>query len=224
MRVGVLERPAARPDVGALRGPVASDIEHLLRLQPSEALLRGGLGRLAARFQERMTGERRVPHGRQAGLAVRLVVRDDKQASRSRRARRRAAGGPAGSRGRRTSCTALAIAGKMAPRPSRPFRRSLTKATAAAMARLRGPSGTADRPAAGPRRSPRRTAPTAASDAGLSATPHISGGVVNNSLIVTPRGLRARGLSAAARGAGPEPSAPNTKSCRGERETSAAAA
>ena len=38
MRIGVLERPAARPHVGPLRGPVAGDVEDLLRLQPGKRL------------------------------------------------------------------------------------------------------------------------------------------------------------------------------------------
>ena len=41
MGVVVLERPAARPHVGALHRPVALDVEHLLRQQPVEPLLGG---------------------------------------------------------------------------------------------------------------------------------------------------------------------------------------
>ena len=39
MGIVVLERPAARPHVGAFHGPVALEVQHLPRLQPVERLL-----------------------------------------------------------------------------------------------------------------------------------------------------------------------------------------
>ena len=112
MRVGVLERPAARPDVRPLRRPVA-------RRRPAPAAAsasrgprwRPRLGRLAADLEQRVGDERRVPHRRHAGLAIGLVVLDDEQLV-ERGARDGAiADGRADSRARRTSSRELAIAG-----------------------------------------------------------------------------------------------------------------
>ena len=79
MRIGVLERPAARPDVGTLDRPVSLDVEHLERREPVERRPhRLGPG-FAPSLKQRMSGERRVPHGRQAGLAIGLILADDEQ-------------------------------------------------------------------------------------------------------------------------------------------------
>ena len=79
MRIGVLERPAARPHIGTLDGPVALDVEHLERLEPVERRPHRLAARFTARFQQRMGGKRRVPHRRQARLAIGLVLADDEQ-------------------------------------------------------------------------------------------------------------------------------------------------
>ena len=79
MRVGVLERPAARPDVRTPGGPVALDVEDLERLEPVERRPhRLGAG-VAAGFEQRVGGERGVPDRRQAGLAIGLVLADDEE-------------------------------------------------------------------------------------------------------------------------------------------------
>ena len=79
MRIGVLERPASRPGVRPLRRPVADDVEDLQGLQPLESSARPTPALVVAGFEQRMHGERRVPHRRQARLAIGLVVPDDEQ-------------------------------------------------------------------------------------------------------------------------------------------------
>ncbi len=74
MRIGVLERPSARPHVGPPRHPVALDLEDLLRHQPIETLAGLRDRALAADLEQRVTGEPGVPHRRDAGLAVGLVL------------------------------------------------------------------------------------------------------------------------------------------------------
>ena len=103
MRVGVLERPAAGPHVRPPRHPVALDVEHLQRHQPIEALARLRDRALAADLEQRVAGERGVPHRRHAGLAIGLVVLAPPAACRSTCARSRAADRPPDSRARRTS-------------------------------------------------------------------------------------------------------------------------
>ena len=73
VRVLVLERPATRPQVGTLVGPVALDLQFLQRLQPVERLL--DRPRLVGRgLHQGVRGQHRVPDGRQAGLAERLLA------------------------------------------------------------------------------------------------------------------------------------------------------
>ena len=74
MGVGILERPAAGPQIGPPRDPVAAHVEDLLRGEPVEAAL--GLGRraLAADFQQRVANQAGVPDRRDAGLAIGLVL------------------------------------------------------------------------------------------------------------------------------------------------------
>src|SRR5271167_2965003 len=79
MRIGVLEGPASRPNVRPLYGPVADDVDNLQRLQPLESSARPAPALVVAGFEQRMRGERRVPHRRQARLAIGLVVSDDEQ-------------------------------------------------------------------------------------------------------------------------------------------------
>ena len=74
MRVGVLECPAARADVGPPRDPVAADIEHLLGHKPIEAAFDLRDRVLAADFQQSMTGEPGIPDRRDARLAIGLVL------------------------------------------------------------------------------------------------------------------------------------------------------
>ena len=79
MGVVVLERPAARTDVGRLHRPVALEVEHLPRLQPVEALLHLRERVFAAGLRQRVAGQRGVPHRRDAGLAIGLVLADHQQ-------------------------------------------------------------------------------------------------------------------------------------------------
>ena len=79
MRIGVLERPAARPNVRTLNGPVALDVKDLERREPIERRTHRLAARFTSRFKQRMGGERRVPHRRQTRLAIGLVLADDEQ-------------------------------------------------------------------------------------------------------------------------------------------------
>ena len=79
MGVVVLERPAAGTHVGPLHRPVALDVQHLLRQQPVEALLGLPSSRFAAGLEQRVAGQRGVPHRRDAGLAIGLVLADHQQ-------------------------------------------------------------------------------------------------------------------------------------------------
>ena len=60
----------------ALRGPVALDVQHLLGHQPIQTLFGRRQGLLAAGFDQGMAGQRGVPHRRNAGLAIGLVLAD----------------------------------------------------------------------------------------------------------------------------------------------------
>ena len=79
MRVGVLEGPAAGPHVRPLERPVAFHVEHLQRAKPVEPALRAGDGACLAGLQQRVGGERGVPHRRDAGLAIGFAGFDDQQ-------------------------------------------------------------------------------------------------------------------------------------------------
>ena len=91
MRVGVLERPAAGPQPRTDRRPVADRIEHLLVGEPIERLPDRGCEPRLASLHQRMTGERSVPHRRQARLAIALLAVDDDEL-----AERRGGGDPVG--------------------------------------------------------------------------------------------------------------------------------
>ena len=79
MRIGVLERPAARPHIRALDGPVALDVEDLERREPIERRAHRLAAGFAPRFKQRVGGERRVPHRRQTRLAIGLILANDEQ-------------------------------------------------------------------------------------------------------------------------------------------------
>ncbi len=74
--VVVLEGPAAGANIRPLHRPVALDVQHLLRQQPVQPLFRRRQRLLAAGFDQGMTGQRGVPHRRNAGLAIGLVLAD----------------------------------------------------------------------------------------------------------------------------------------------------
>ena len=73
MRIGVLERPAARAHVRPPRDPIALDVEHLIGPQPFEPLHDPPHRLLVAGLQQRVAGEPGVPDRRHAGLAIGLV-------------------------------------------------------------------------------------------------------------------------------------------------------
>ena len=79
MRIGVLERPTARPNVRTLNGPVAFDVKDLERGEPIERRAHRLAASFAPRFKQRVGGERRVPHRRQTRLAIGLILADDEQ-------------------------------------------------------------------------------------------------------------------------------------------------
>ena len=72
----VLECPTARTRGRAFHSPVALEVEHLPRLQPVQALLGFRRRPFSTRFHQRVTGQRGVPHWRDAGLAIGLVFAD----------------------------------------------------------------------------------------------------------------------------------------------------
>ena len=142
MRIGVLERPAAGTHVRALVRPVAdtsSTCRGASQSRPARALAQR---LVAAHLDQRMARPAPCPRParRRAGNRPRRPLTTS-SLSIGWRAIARLAGGRADSRARRTSSRVLAIAGKMAPSPSSPFSRSVTKATASSIARLRGPHG-----------------------------------------------------------------------------------
>ena len=78
MRIGILERPAAGPHRRPPFGPVALHVEYLPRQTAIASAAprsphRGGI----AGFEQRMAGKRRIPHRRNAGLAIGLAIVDD---------------------------------------------------------------------------------------------------------------------------------------------------
>src|SRR5262249_21369228 len=72
--IGVLERPAARADIGPARGPIAFDVEHLPRRQPVETFVDLRNGTVPPCLEQAMTGERGIPNRRNARLAIGLVL------------------------------------------------------------------------------------------------------------------------------------------------------
>ena len=79
MRVGILERPAARTHARAPRAPIADEIEDLQRREPFQPA-DGALDRLlAAGFEQRVAGQHTVPHRRHARLAIGLVRFHDEE-------------------------------------------------------------------------------------------------------------------------------------------------
>ena len=194
MGIGVLEGPAAGAHVGPARRPIAQLLEHLQRPQPVERLPIGFRDLLAADLQQRVQRQRRVPHRREAGLAIGLVLLDDEQLLDRRRARPARSDRPWDSRAASNISTELTMAGKIAPSPSSPLSRSVTKSTALSIARLRGRlrENKARRSAASDRS--RRTArPKGTSDARPSASAAPSSGGVDEQLVDAGcfRGLRA---------------------------------
>ena len=197
MRIGVLERPAARPQIGAARDPVAAHIEHLQRHQPIEAALDLRHGALAAGFQERMRGKPGVPDRRHARLAIGLVVVQRRAASRSICAQWRVADRSSEYPSASYIITLLAMAGKIAPSPSSPLSRSPTQATAWSIARCRvsfGKNGSAARSTLSTARKNQNHDAFCCGAFGVG--PSISGGSRNSSSIRTPFALRARGFFA----------------------------
>jgi hypothetical protein len=74
MWVLVLKGPAARSEPGARRGPIADHLKHLLAGDPIERVPDVRLKPNVADFHQRVTGERRVPDRRQAGLAIQVIA------------------------------------------------------------------------------------------------------------------------------------------------------
>ncbi len=74
MIIAVLEGPAAGADIRARHRPVALHVEDLAGLEPVKPAHSRRLGRHAARFQHGVGGERRVPHRRNAGLAIDFAI------------------------------------------------------------------------------------------------------------------------------------------------------
>ena len=79
VRIGVLEGPAAGPDIGPPRDPIAFDIEDLLRRQPLQTFAHLRYGLIAAALEQAVTGERRIPNRRNARLAIGLVLVHDEK-------------------------------------------------------------------------------------------------------------------------------------------------
>jgi hypothetical protein len=85
------------------------------------------------------------------------------------------------------------MAGKIPPSPSSPLSRSSTKLTALSIARRRGSAGNIGSASRNSRSSRAKAWPIAEPVGGAIQSRTLSGGSVNSSAIVTPRGLRARG-------------------------------
>ncbi len=77
--VGILEGPAAGPEPGPGIRPVAVDVQHLLVGEPVHRLLDRWILAVDAGLQQGMGDERRIPDGRDAGLAIGLVVAQHEQ-------------------------------------------------------------------------------------------------------------------------------------------------
>ena len=69
-----MERPAPRPDIWTLGGPIPFHIKHLSWLQPFEPLDDAFTFSLASGFEKAVGGEPRIPDRRHARLAVNLIV------------------------------------------------------------------------------------------------------------------------------------------------------
>src|SRR5258708_25496155 len=78
--VVVLECPPARPNAAPFFFPVSLDVEYLATLKPIESLRNAKLRLAIAGLQQRVTSERGVPDGRNAGLAIGFIILDDHQA------------------------------------------------------------------------------------------------------------------------------------------------
>ena len=74
MRIGILERPAARPHVRALAAQSPSTSSICCGASQSRPCRPAPASALAADLEQRMAGQRRVPHRRHAGLAIGLVL------------------------------------------------------------------------------------------------------------------------------------------------------
>src|SRR6478752_5009896 len=70
VRIGILARPSAGPNVRAPDSPISCNIDHLPRHQPVQSADGGLASLIVASFKECMTGETRVPYRRYARLAV----------------------------------------------------------------------------------------------------------------------------------------------------------
>ena len=79
MAVAELERPAAATQAGAGLAPVAGRVKQLARLQPVQRAQHLFADHTPAGFVQRQAGQRRVPHGRDAGLAVGIVLAHHEQ-------------------------------------------------------------------------------------------------------------------------------------------------
>ena len=88
----------------------------------------------------------------------------------------------------------LAMAGKMAPRPSSPFSRSVTNLTARSMAARRPDFGSLGSIRDRKLSIPRNSRASAVSSGAECQSTTLSAGTVNSSDIPMPRGLRACGL------------------------------
>src|SRR5207244_13567558 len=64
---------------GPARGPVAFDVQDLLRQQPFETFAGLVGGAIAADFEQGVTGERGIPNRRDARLAIALVLVHDQE-------------------------------------------------------------------------------------------------------------------------------------------------
>ncbi len=224
MRVGVLERPAARPQPGTGRGPVADRVEHLLVGEPVDRAADRRRKPRVADLHQRVAGERAVPHRREAGLAVAvLAVEDEQLADRS-------GGGGAIGMIRRISQAIEhhqrvrhrredAAEPVLAVEPLGDEGDRLVRWRAAA-----GPPGTSARPAAAAGRAgQRRDRPARRSAARSSCAP--SPAARQTAPRWSPRaGCAPSAAAPSAPGAAPAPCATSTRSCRCETETSWAAA
>ncbi len=72
--VVVLKGPAAGTHAGLFLRPIAFHIQNLERLQPFKPARHSGIGLDRARFHQRMADQRRIPHRRDARLAIGFVV------------------------------------------------------------------------------------------------------------------------------------------------------
>ena len=223
-RTGRPSRRGARPGALTAQSPFTSVI---WRSRSQSIAGFSPLRRFAAGFHQGVRGERRVPHRRQAGLAIGACPSFEHQQLLDRPARRsRGRDGPPDSRARRTSSRVLAIAGKIAPRPSSPFRRSVTKCDRlvhAPLARPASGTGPATRGARGRRRG--RSEAQAPLRFVVVPVRHLLRRRREQLAARRPaRVARLRPLRASAPAAARSPCATSSRPCRGGTGTSAAAA